>query len=152
MAALCVWGYWHVIIPQSHYFKCPPIALTLSVSSCWILFYSTCSTCNNCWWFTGWGSIFLIRLSSLSKSCSMDDRSSHDRSWLRTTWRVLTIFLFVICNYLYGQNHFLWNSCAFTDRFFSEKLIHWCYSRWNTVNDVITLTLPSQPWRTLSVR
>ena len=37
------------------------------------------------------------------------------------TWRVLTIFLFVICNFFCGQNHLLWHSCSFTDRFFPKK-------------------------------
>ena len=110
-----------MIIPQSQYLKCPPIAKTLSVSACRILFYSSC-TCNNCWWFTVWGSIYLIFLSRLSNSCSIDDRSTcHNRSWSHTTWRVLTIFLFVICNFFSGQNQLLWHNCAFTNRFFSKK-------------------------------
>ena len=103
MAALCIWGYWHVIIPQSQYLNRPPIALTLSVSACWILFYSSCAY-KNCWWITVWCSIYLIRLSRLSNSCSMDDNfASHNRSWSRATWRVLAIFLFVICNFFCGQ-------------------------------------------------
>ena len=35
--------------------------------------------------------------------------------------------------------------------FFSQKMIHWCYWRWDTVIDVITLTQPSQPWKALTV-
>ena len=133
-------------IPHSQYFKCPPIALTtawhlysnlsicLSICAYVILFHS--------FWFTAWGSLFLIRLSRLSKSCSMDDRSSHDRSWSRTTWRVINILLFEIRNFFCGQNHLLWHSCAFTDRFL-QILIHWCYSRWDTLNDVIIHALAS---------
>ena len=29
MSALCIWGYRHVIIPQSQYLKCPRNSLTL---------------------------------------------------------------------------------------------------------------------------
>ena len=124
MAALCIWEYWQVIIPQSQYLKWPPIALTtawhlysnesicLSICACVVLFHSSL--------FTAWGSMFLIRLSRFSKSCSMCDRSSHDRSWSRTTWRVLNILLFGKCNFFCGQNHLLWHNCAFTDRFLQK--------------------------------
>ena len=72
MAALCIWGYWHVIIQQSQYLKCPPIALTTA----WHLYSNKSNFLSICayviWfhssWFTARGSIFLIRLSRVSKS------------------------------------------------------------------------------------
>ena len=124
MSALCIWGYWHVIIPQSQYLKFHKFTLTtawhlysnesicLSICAYVILSYTSA--------FTTWGSLFLIHLLRFFKSWSMDDRPSHDRSWSRTTWWVLNILLFEIFNFFSGQNHLLWHSCAFTDPFLQK--------------------------------
>ena len=71
--------------------KPPEFSMDILMSSC-ILFHSYCSGCNNSWWFTGWGSLFPIRLSMLSQICLMGDRLSHDRFWSRRTWQALTTF------------------------------------------------------------